>query len=99
MNTKTKAWVNMGLFLLTLLINTLGAYGFINGSSQKEVSDTYQTLITPSPATFSIWGVIYTLLLICPPFGRSSAKASGSPRLSWPGSRGRDGRAPPPSAH
>ena len=64
MNTKTKAWVNMGLFLLTLLINTLGAFGFINGSSQKEVSDTYQTLITPSPATFSIWGVIYTLLLI-----------------------------------
>lgn len=64
MNTKTKAWINMGLFLLTLVINTLGALGFINGLSQKEVSDTYQTLITPSPATFSIWGVIYALLLI-----------------------------------
>lgn len=36
MNTKTKAWVNMGLFLLTLLINTLGAYGFINGSSKRK---------------------------------------------------------------
>ena len=64
MQPKTKAWINMGLFLLTLAINTLGALGVINGMSQKEVSDTYQTLITPSPATFSIWGVIYTLLLI-----------------------------------
>lgn len=64
MNIKTKAWVNMGLFLLTLGINTLGAFGFINGLSQKEVSDAYPTLITPSPATFSIWGVIYALLLI-----------------------------------
>lgn len=64
MNTKTKAWVNMGLFLLTLAINSLGAFGFINGMSQKQVSDAYPTLITPSPSTFSIWGVIYTLLLI-----------------------------------
>lgn len=64
MNTKTKAWVNMGLFLLTLVINTLGAFGLINGMSQREVSDQYPTLITPDPATFSIWGVIYTLLLI-----------------------------------
>ncbi|MEA4998033.1 MAG: tryptophan-rich sensory protein [Candidatus Limiplasma sp.] len=64
MSTKTKSWINMALFLLTLAINSLGAFGFINGMSQKAVSDTYPTLITPSPATFSIWGVIYTLLLI-----------------------------------
>ena len=64
MNTKTKSWVNMGVFLLTLVVNSLGAFGFINGLSQKQVSDTYPTLITPSPATFSIWGVIYALLFI-----------------------------------
>ncbi|MGV8983291.1 substrate-binding domain-containing protein [Clostridium sp.] len=28
------------------------------------ISDMYPTLITPSPSTFSIWGVIYTLLII-----------------------------------
>lgn len=64
MQAKTKSWINLGLFLLTLAINTLGAMGFINGMSQKAVSDAYPTLITPSPATFSIWGVIYALLLL-----------------------------------
>lgn len=47
-----------------IIINTLGAFGFINGMTQKEVSDKYPTLITPPPFTFSIWGVIYTLLII-----------------------------------
>lgn len=64
MRTKTKAWVNLGFFLLTIGVNTLGAFGYINGLSQKVVSDRYPTLITPSPATFSIWGIIYTLLLV-----------------------------------
>jgi tryptophan-rich sensory protein len=64
MDRTKKAWIN-GLFLiLTLVINTLGALGFINGLTQKEISDKYPTLITPNPATFSIWSVIYSLLLI-----------------------------------
>ena len=59
-----KAWVN-GLFLVaTLVINTLGVLGIINGLSQKQISDMYVTLITPSPSTFSIWSVIYSLLII-----------------------------------
>ena len=64
MKTLTKAWLNLGLFLLTLAVNALGAMGYINGMSQKAVSDAYPTLITPSPATFAIWGVIYALLFI-----------------------------------
>jgi len=59
-----QAWIN-GLFLaITLVINTMGALGFINGLSQKQISDMYVTLITPSPATFGIWSVIYSLLVI-----------------------------------
>lgn len=62
-NTKN-AWIN-GLFLVvTLFINTLGALGVLNGLSQKEISDMYITLITPSPSTFSIWSLIYALLII-----------------------------------
>jgi len=64
MKTKTKAWINLAVYLVTIGINALGAMGLINGLSQKQVSDRFDTLITPSPATFSIWGVIYTLLLI-----------------------------------
>ena len=61
-NTK-KAWIN-GIFLaVTLVINTLGALGVINGLSQKQVSNMFPTLITPSPSTFSIWSVIYSLLI------------------------------------
>ena len=64
MSTTKKASLNALFFAATLVINTLGALGFINGLSQEEVSNRYMTLITPSPATFSIWGVIYSLLLI-----------------------------------
>ncbi|MFA5528233.1 MAG: TspO/MBR family protein [Peptostreptococcales bacterium] len=64
METRKRAWIN-GLFLaVTLAINTLGALGRINGLSQKEISDMFITLITPSPSTFSIWSVIYSLLII-----------------------------------
>jgi benzodiazapine receptor len=64
MERTRKAWINAILFAVTLAINTLGALGVINGLSQKVISDRYVTLITPSSATFSIWSVIYMLLLI-----------------------------------
>jgi hypothetical protein len=64
MDRTKKARINLILLVITLIINTLGAIGFIAGNSQKEVSDMYSTLITPAPATFSIWSVIYLLLII-----------------------------------
>ena len=64
MHRTKKAWINGLFFVVTLAINALGAIGLINGLSQKQISDMYVTLITPSPATFSIWSVIYLLLLI-----------------------------------
>lgn len=64
MKTKTKAWVNLVMLGITLVVNFLGATGKINGTSQAEVSNSYQTLITPAGFTFSIWSVIYTLLVI-----------------------------------
>ncbi|WP_423189839.1 TspO/MBR family protein [Alkalibacterium sp. f15] len=64
MTRKTKAYINVILLILTLIVNGMGAFGLINGLSQKEVSDMYPTLITPAPSTFSIWSVIYTFLII-----------------------------------
>jgi len=64
MKLKTKSWINGILLVLTLIVNAMGAIGVINGLSQKEISDMYQTLITPAPSTFSIWSVIYTFLII-----------------------------------
>ncbi|MGO4936494.1 TspO/MBR family protein [Fundicoccus sp. Sow4_H7] len=62
-NTKMKSWINLIVFIVTLFINALGSLGYINGMSQKAVSDKYHTLITPAPFTFSIWGLIYLLVL------------------------------------
>ncbi len=64
MKTKTKAIVNLLLFIATIVFNALGVFGYINGLSQKVVSDRFDTFITPGPFAFSIWGVLYTLLLI-----------------------------------
>lgn len=64
MKTIKKAWINALFLAITLFINTLGAIGFINGLSQKQISDMYPTFITPSPFTFSIWSIIYSLLII-----------------------------------
>lgn len=64
MNRTKNAWINALFFIISLAVNGLGGAGLINGLSQKEISDKYITLITPSPSTFSIWGVIFTLLFI-----------------------------------
>lgn len=64
MTIKRKSWINVIVLLLTFVVNFLGATGFINGMSQADVSDKYNTLITPAGFTFSIWSIIYTLLLV-----------------------------------
>jgi len=63
-NTKLFSILNLVFYFLTLGVNYLGSSGFFNGMSQKDLSDKYMTLISPAPFTFSIWGVIYTLLLV-----------------------------------
>ncbi len=63
MDRTKKTWTIAIVFLITLVINALGATGLINDLSQKEISDRFLTVITPSPSTFSIWSLIYTFLL------------------------------------
>jgi len=64
MDRTKKALLNALFLVVTLGVNTFGALGFINGLSQKAISDMYVTLITPGPSTFSIWSIIYALLII-----------------------------------
>ncbi len=61
----TLSWgiANIAFLAATLGVNYLGSSGFFNGMSQKDVSDKYTTLLTPAGFAFSIWGVIYTLVL------------------------------------
>lgn len=55
---------NLVMLVITLVFNFLAATGILNGNSTSEVSAMYPTKITPAGFAFSIWGLIYTLLII-----------------------------------
>ena len=50
-------------FVATLIINYLSNTGMINNTTIGGVSDNLNTLFTPASYAFSIWGIIYFLLL------------------------------------
>jgi benzodiazapine receptor len=58
--------INAVAFVATVAVNGLaGSTKLLNGiMTSGEVSDLYPTLITPAGYTFSIWGIIYVLLLV-----------------------------------
>lgn len=55
---------NIGAFLLTIIVNALANALPLNGKTTAEISDSYPTLFAPAGYVFSIWGIIYVLLLI-----------------------------------
>ena len=59
--TRTKI-LNTAFYILMIVINALANILPINGIKTGEVSDLYDTLITPAPYTFLIWIVIYAAL-------------------------------------
>lgn len=50
--------------LAAILVNFLANYLPIGGRTTGEVSEAYPTLFTPAGFTFSIWGLIYLMLII-----------------------------------
>lgn len=61
---KYLALINIFLFVLTIITNTLANTLPINGLKTGEISDRYPNLFVPAGFTFTIWGVIYLLLLV-----------------------------------
>jgi benzodiazapine receptor len=55
---------NLAAFLATVAVNALSNILPLNGKTTAEISDSYPNLFTPAGYVFSIWSVIYTLLLI-----------------------------------
>lgn len=51
--------VNAVAFVLVIFINAISSTGLISKLGIGQVSDLYQTLITPAGYAFSIWGLIY----------------------------------------
>lgn len=64
MKTKTLQIINLVGLLLVLLLNTLANTLPLNGYTTGQLSDFYPNFFVPAGFTFSIWGLIYLLLII-----------------------------------
>lgn len=64
MNSKIRRILMIVSFLVTLVVNGLANALPINGLTTGEVSDRFDVLFVPAAYVFSIWGLIYLLLII-----------------------------------
>lgn len=55
---------NIVAFVLVVVVNILANLLPLNGKTTASISDSYPTLIAPAGYVFSIWGIIYALLLV-----------------------------------
>jgi benzodiazapine receptor len=55
---------NIVALVATLLINGMANTTLLGGKTTGQISDLYPTLVTPAGYVFSIWSVIYILLLV-----------------------------------
>jgi hypothetical protein len=55
---------NILAFVAVIVVNALSSTVGINGRTPGELSDAIPNLFVPSGLTFSVWGVIYLLLLL-----------------------------------
>lgn len=60
---KTLQILNGIAFVSMIFINYLSNTGLINENTNASVSQSYENLFTPAGYAFSIWGIIYLLLL------------------------------------
>lgn len=63
MKKKILILLNVVFLAATLAINYASNTGVIGGNTMKSVSDRYHNLFTPAPYAFSIWALIYLLLI------------------------------------
>lgn len=60
---RKRQYLAAGAFAVVLLVNWLANALPLNGQNTGEVSARFNTYFTPAPYVFSIWGLIYLLLL------------------------------------
>ncbi|OXM85088.1 hypothetical protein [Paenibacillus rigui] len=63
MNTLLR-WLNVVSLLAVLVVNWLATALPINGKTTGQISAMFPVPITPAPYAFSIWGLIYALLIV-----------------------------------
>lgn len=85
MNTKTRVLqaLNITSFIGVVVINALATTLPINGMDTGQLSDLYPNLFVPSGLTFSIWGIIYLLLLGFSVYQARKHSAQVVERIGW----------------
>ncbi len=68
--------INLGILTAVIVINVLASTLPLNGLDTGQLSDMYPNLFVPAGLTFSIWGVIYLLLISFALFGLYTAFTS-----------------------
>jgi hypothetical protein len=63
MSSKLHAFLNTLGFAVVLFINTIASVSKINGYNTGEISDFYPNYFVPAGFTFSIWSVIYVMII------------------------------------
>ncbi|MFW6289855.1 MAG: TspO/MBR family protein [Mariniphaga sp.] len=63
MKQKALLVTNTLTLIFALVMSALSGSGMFNDTTQADISDRYETLVTPSGYAFSIWGLIYLLLI------------------------------------
>ncbi|AFM04565.1 hypothetical protein Fleli_2186 [Bernardetia litoralis DSM 6794] len=63
MKTKLLVLFNTLTLIFTIFINYLSNTGFFGGKTIGEISKKYETLFVPAGYAFSIWGLIFLMLL------------------------------------
>ncbi len=56
-------WMNIVAFIAVIIVNWAAMALPLFGRDTGEISDLYPTAITPAGYAFSIWGIIYSLLI------------------------------------
>ena len=64
MNQRILLILNTASLIFTLVINSLSNTGVFNGKTVGEVSDDFESMFAPAGYAFTIWGVIYILLIM-----------------------------------
>jgi len=57
-------YINIFLFVIMIVMNYLANALPLNNKTTGELSDSFPNLFVPAGLTFSIWGIIYLLLLV-----------------------------------
>lgn len=83
MSVKLLKWGNLIALLVTIVINGLAEWLPFNGITTGEISAKFPVKITPAPYTFSIWGLIYLLLLLFAIYQLSPRRQSLVERIGY----------------